>query len=513
VELGERQVKNRSLASLLILTLLCFHLLIQGCRYSRNNNSEQAVSVIAVNPVSKEEKSIIFQRLYSNLAVRPFESIDLGGRSSQEECLRFRQKLPPHFKQGTLLVPEDWEHPESHSIPIFYYYRSHDIHEASTSRPPLLILDSVPGGSSHSVFQYLEHIEAIRKFHTVVYFDPRGTGCSLGGQNSPNPSPTKEPFYHSSSIIKDADAIRKHVFGAHSKWKIIGQGFGGYLVHRYLQMFPESIESAHSFGASLMPNSAEWIAFRLQAAHRAEKEYFSIYPNDRQDIQRTKSLLSQNHCYEDGVYRICGPAILDAFHLLLGFKDSWDSLHHWISALSPIGNQIPPGVLQDFVRTYVFGVFPRRQISSWFVDEFDSGLGALDTDSCSQAFSQLEILGEKPLDWTFNECRFNLSLKNTWGSQISEGLQRSRHSMDPLSLEDLGTVLHKHPLLRFYLYSSREDIFVPPETFAQEVQALQASTTNGVFGLNLIGRVTYRELPLKNHDGFYLEPQTWKDLN
>jgi homoserine acetyltransferase len=53
--------------------------------------------------------------------------------------------------------------------------------------------------------------------------------------------------------------------------------------------------------------------------------------------------------------------------------------------------------------------------------------------------------------------------------------------------------------LPFYLYSGAKDVFVPIETFQEEIQKLGS-------------RITYREFNASGHEGFYTEKQVWKDL-
>jgi hypothetical protein len=121
--------------------------------------------------------------------------------------------------------------------------------------------------------------------------------------------------------------------------------------------------------------------------------------------------------------------------------------------------------------------------------------GKTDAEACVEVQQLLQNEGESPQSWPVDECRLLGNLKN----QKIEALLRAITYVDPLKLDPLEQSFLAHPLLLFFLYSGRLDVFVPVESFAEETARFGA-------------RIRYRSFTESGHEGYLTEPEVWADL-
>lgn len=409
--------------------------------------------------------------------------------ASSEECRNFiDHQLPKDFFTGYVTVPEDWDHPEGRKINVFYYGRKNP-----DNLPLVAFFNGGPSASSHGSTELLETHPESKKLN-FIYIDQRGTGCSdlYPSENSPEVA-KRLAHYTSRSIVKDAEEIRKKLLGENSKWKILGQSFGSLIVHRYISIAPESIDTAYAHGYAIMTDQIEWMKERILSQKRVIEDYFDIYPQDRADLENIKKLIANDYCFvEDGI-KLCGPIIMDILRHPLGFRDEWEFMHWWIENLAIFFTQ-QPSMMEGLSRLY-YSDFTHDSLPSLVINKVEITKGPSDREECLEAFTRLRRIGDDPELWPINECRVLINLQNSkFDSAVA-----AVNAVDPLTLESVKASLKKHPELRLFLYAGAKDVFVPTATFEEEARELK-------------GLIHFEIFPESGHEGFNTEQKIWDDL-
>ena len=406
-----------------------------------------------------------------------------------DECSEFQANLPKNYVSGYISVPEDWNNPAGTKINVFYYGKK----DPKNALPKIAFFNGGPSRSSHGSFDILESHPESQNIN-FIYIDQRGTGCSDPYPEGISSEVAKRlTHYTTRSIVNDAEAIRKTLVGKNGKWKIFGQSYGSMIVHRYVSIYPESIDTAYAHGFAIMTDQVEWIKERILSQKRVVEDYFREYPQDRNDLEKIKDLISQDYCFLDNGISLCGPTIMDILRHPLGFHDSWEEMHWWIENLAQFYVS-QPSMMQGFSNFY-FTDFTHDSLPSLVINKVEITKGPSDREECIEAFSRLKAEGDNPDLWPINECRVLIELKN---NQFNEILSTVK-SVDALTISSLKSALDKNPNLRFYLYSGQKDVFVPVATFLEEKNKLGT-------------RLNYQIFSGSGHEGFHTEQQIWDDL-
>lgn len=415
--------------------------------------------------------------------------LSLSSASAQSDCSAFISQLPAGFYNGYVSVPEDWSEPQGRKIRVFYYGNR----KAGEERPAVVFFNGGPSSDSHGSYETLRSDPRSEKFD-FVFIDQRGTGCS-------DPYPAGAGYeaarrltkYTSRAIVKDAEEIRKTVLGPDKKWIVFGQSYGGLIAHRYLTVAPKSIEAAYSHGYAVMTDQVEWMKYRILSQNRVAGNYFRQYPQDREALDDLRARIPADRCFEDEGSRVCGPALLDAFRNPLGFQNSWEFLHWWLTILVQ-DSVLNENMLEGFFKVYVTD-FTRARLASSVINKVEINKGSSDIDECAEAVLRLKKAGDDPDKWPINECRIIAAVEN----RELDTVVASVNETDPLTLAAVRSSLEQNPSLRLFLYAGQKDTFVPVETFKEEVSVLG-------------GLVDYKLFPDSGHEGYHTEGQLWEDL-
>lgn len=455
-------------ASLLLLAVACA--------------PKQDKQTYELKPLTDKEVQAVQLSLKTGLSLEEALSFDSA-------CNEFQDSLPLDYFKGTVQVPEDYSQPEGRKIRVFYYGH------LTEGKDPIVFYNGGPAADSHSSYSVLQRISESKEL-SFIYIDQRGTGCS-----DPFPSePTTETVerlthYTSTEIVKDSEIIREKILGPKSQWKVFGQSYGGLIVHRYSLVAPQSIKGAYAHGFSLMEDQTEWLKMRILSQKRVLSVYFEKYPEDRALLAQARSQVSEDMCFEEDGTEVCGPKVLDALTMFLGFSTSWSGMHQTIRSFVDEDGDLMETNLLHFVRMYVFGVYNNNGLAGSVISMTEISGGGSDSETCKIVNDRLTAEGEAPEDWLINECRLLAGMKNDKWTEVLKGVE-FKFGMTPA---DLKASLEKHPNLPFFLYSGEKDVFVPMETFEEEVKALGS-------------RITYRQFPRSGHEGFYTERQVWTDI-
>lgn len=416
---------------------------------------------------------------------------DNGGPGSAS-CLKFIQSLPKDYFHGYVTVPEDPSLPNGTQLQIFYYGKP------VSGQMPVAVFNGGPTSNSHSTYGVLSRIQAGNSDYApipFVYIDQRGTGCS-----TPYPRITTYPalsslaLYGSRGIVRDAEAIRQKLVGD-KPWKILGQSYGGMIVHRYVTMAPMSIASATSHGFALTLDPYETILQRIASQNHTLLGYFAKYPDDQATLQMLNTQLAGGKCFAHGDEKICGLSVLSPFISALGFVDQWAWIHHWLSAMQTHG-----GIFQDWIDRVIFAAGARPDTSARLADAViwhnEMTFASLYPDLCHRIYADLTSRGQNPNSWLLTECSAEMNLSGGPGETMGYIQDLPQ---DLISPDAFAASLRAYPSLKFYLYSGDLDPYSPVAIFKDELAATK----------NLL---TYFEFPNSGHDGFYSEDLVWRNM-
>ena len=414
-----------------------------------------------------------------------------------ERCLAFLKKIPEDYFHAWIEVPENGDDANSRKIFIFYYGR-----KAPGFANPIAFFNGGPTYPNHG-FKTFEMIAKQRgnwDAYSFIYIDQRGTGCSdpypRGGDED---TIRRLRWYGSSGIVRDAEAVRRVLLGS-EKWKIFGQSYGGFIVHRYVSLFPNSISRASSHAGVLTPDRMERMVDIIYAQYRVLNLYLDKYPDDRNRLQKLHELAAAGTCLKiNGGRASCGFWNTDPFLFELGFSDGWDYYFH-----ARLAEIVPEGTVDlEKWAAYVEQNFETEnatelEFAEAVISYYDRDTAGFTEANCREAYAQILSRGIDERDLILNECQISLqehSLPNM-RDRVKVVLGNAQ---DLLTIENFKVGLLQMQPNAFYLYSGERDVFVPRESFGPEATSL---------GTNL----RYKNFPDSGHEGFYSENQIWQDL-
>jgi pimeloyl-ACP methyl ester carboxylesterase len=445
---------------------------------------------IQIKPLRKSEKQAIRNSLLKG-EVPAEERLTRDVGDDEEAC------EPPTFfalnRQGYVTVPEDYSKPNGRKIKVFYYGR------VQQGKEPVVFFNGGPGSDSHGSASIIEnyYIQA-PEVHQVsfVYIDQRGTGCSDAFPTEPTRETVERlTHYTSENIVRDSEVVRETLFGRGSKWKIFGQSYGGLIVHRYTMIAPQSVKGAFAHGFSLMANQNDWLTLRIKSQKRVLELYFRQYPGDRAKLTTLRGLVADDLCFDDAGTRVCGNKVLDALTIFLGFSNNWYYINMQIAKMLNADNTLNMDELTKFVRNYVFGVYNGSGLAGSVISIAEISGGESDQTACRMVNEKIEAEGDHPQQWLINECRLLAGMTNDRWTELLQGINVHKQMFPEAFKQSLAA----NPQVPFFLYSGEKDVFVPMETFVEEVSTLG-------------NMITYRQYPASGHEGFYTERQVWRDI-
>lgn len=451
---------------------------------------------------------ILFITLLSlNAFSRNREDVFPDDLNDPQECQTFIDSIKNDFEYHWIKTDES---PNSQrKLSIFYYFRKN-----TELINPVLFFNGGPGYSSHGSYLNLEQNRFYSsKIINFIYMDQRGTGCS-----SRNPigigDAVLEPLMYSGSIgiVRDAEAIRKKVLGVNSQWKIFGQSFGAFIVHRYILDFPDSIKEAHAHGFAIGLSDFELNYNRIVGQNRVLSLYLKKYPMDEIRLRLFQIYLSApDRCFtKSNGLKYCGFELLSPLVNKMGFINEWEIIHQWLVSLvtTRIVNE---SVVQDFTENF-FTVsasyqnaqliqtedFMQIDVSLNFIGVFDRESHPLDYNVCNQIYQKIKIINKNfNSELSFDECAAPYQFK--YMDPLFDLLNnRTQARNNFILMSDFVGVLKKYKV-PFYLYSGEYDPYIPKENFSKEVLAL--------------GRmVKYTHFLKSGHEGFFTETAIFNKL-
>ncbi len=411
-------------------------------------------------------------------------------------CRSFLKKLPAEYFRGWVSVPENYQDPQSRKIRVFYYGI-----QAPGFRNPIVFFNGGPGYANHDrTLVGLAKDRQRADAYSFLYIDQRGNGCSDPyPHGADRESILRLRFYGSSGIVHDAEAVRRKLLGE-QKWKIFGQSYGAFVVHRYVTLFPQSIDKAYAHANAISTNPFTRLLERISSQARVWQIYLQRYPEDKIKFERLRDLAEAGTCLDlPNGRRSCGYANIENLFLSsLGFSDFWLQMHSDLRAIVP-DNAVNLKTWAELVSVYA---------EPPTTDSYDNGMAVIafydrnilgnTEENCRKVYAELERRGAGEHKLLFNECQDAIQ-KHTQSTRSQRLRALIGEEKNLLTLADFRAGLEKLAPDSFYLYSGELDTFVPKETVAAEAEAMG----------NLL---RYTHFQNSGHEGFYTEDQIFDDL-
>ncbi|MEN9360875.1 MAG: hypothetical protein RL095_2410 [Verrucomicrobiota bacterium] len=402
------------------------------------------------------------------------------------------------FDYGWIETPEDWSQPDSRRIRIFYMRLK--ANPQTPSLPPAIYFNGGPGmclgpGSALNLMGR----DPQRDF---IVIHQRGTGCS-----SPFPEASDEAsirrlaHYLSSDIVKDSEALRRSLYGDKTAWAVVGQSFGSFIGHRYLELAPASITSLHLHGVAPSQNAALWPELRLRSHGALLKQFLIRQPEGARRLKLIRQHLQKNPSAFTVAGLTCKGEHMLGLVGLLHLTPDGKSLDNLLRRLCP-KDQVNEKELIATVRQVNIDVLnfhrPSGTLNIIFNRLEGYGAGRQSLSAFYQGlFQKLAAEGDDPRLWLIGEEALAHNSLSSPAFHLADTLDFGpAKSLDP---KKIAANLREHPSITFRLYSGEFDTISPPAAY----QDMQKTCGQGLI---------YTLIPNSDHGGFMADQPFWQDL-
>jgi len=243
--------------------------------------------------------------------------------------------------------------------------------------PALLYLQGGPGFESPRPYAVAGWLKVALETYQVILLDQRGTGLSspvnaqtLSVFESGQEKADFVKFFRADSIVRDAEEIRKTLFGPEAKWSLIGQSFGGFCIITYLSFFPQSLDAVFTCGGlAPLVNNPDDVYTRLCARVIQQNEkYYKKYPDDEALALKILHHLATNEVklpnggtltpkrfQQLGISAMGTGTGFERLHYLI--QDAFEVCFHFPSLTSPKKRKLEdPGMYEKLSYKFLLGV-------------------------------------------------------------------------------------------------------------------------------------------------------------
>lgn len=415
--------------------------------------------------------------------------------SDSKTCKEFIESLPADFFHDWVQVPENPFDASSPLINVFYYGPK------ELTENVVAFYNGGPGSDSHGSSVGYERELKKRKLEkniSFIYIDQRGNGCSSGFPHERSVTDIlRARWYGSTGIVYDSEAVRKKLLGD-KKWKVFGQSYGAFIVHRYASLFPESLDAAYAHANTINANGDERLFSRIYSQYRVLNMYFAVYADDKAKLATLKSYLTANKCFPTQyVGDVCGHEIIEVMISSVGFSNRWSMLHDDLAKIvTSVG--VSDSEIANFIKDTIDEDTPPVGYSMSVIGFYDRNTTSTDYTACSKIYEKLNAQGITEDQLFINECMSAMQTKavSKAGPYVRQVLN-DQH--DHLTLEKFKAGLVRMKPHTFYIYSGEKDTFVPKENFPEEISVLG-------------DLLNYTHFMNSGHEGCRTEDKVWEDL-
>ena len=488
-------VLQKILQSLFILSLLSVSV---SCTNSKD---------VKVKSLSQIQREIIQSRAQVGNFLKPDDEVPTVPPTKEERCQERIDALPTNYIHGWLTVPEVPGDETSPKINVFYYGRVNP--DKNVQQDVTIFFNGGPGGDSESSFNKLNSLQLadeMKNKANFLFIDQRGNGCSdFYPQGTTEDVMQRLAHYGTRGIVADSELIRQHLLG-NQKWRIFGQSYGAYVVHKYAILNPDSISKAYAHANAITSSAVMRHSERIASQDRIIKEYFKVYPDDEAKLKKLNEALLDKPCVVDeNEKKYCGYVLATPFTSMLGFHTAWETLHSWLGAVVPTTDHVEIELLGKLALWYLVdddAAWNIKEMMHNVVAYVDRNYTDLEGKLCEKVHAELRERGLKPEAFVLDECKDeNVTYADGSRGELdkTDYALLSKLKTDWMTPEQLKQSLQAHPALEFNLYSGELDSFVPVANFKAEVEVLAPY-------------INYTHFTTSGHDGFYSEEKVWQDL-
>lgn len=421
-------------------------------------------------------------------------------QAASTQCEQRLAQLGKDWTYAVVEAPLNHESPKKNElIPIHYYFKKDQAR--FKEQTPILFINGGPTVSSASGSGIFDRVKELKDAN-IILMDQRGTGCSGRFPDYDQKKDLAEyKNFSSTSIVKDAELIRKKIRPG-KKWKILGQSFGGLTSFRYIELFPQSLHSAHIHGFGFVPKGGHLLDIREQRLHEVGADFLAFH-NEKRETRSIGELidyltlppLTEAHIILSNICiptpggkkdKICGREILGGLFLLIGFKNQWPLAHDKLARIVELMEQSKFAELDTFYRnfanTYILRFNDRDQAYALNIITYLELIPGNFFYSGCKATRENEVL---------SECRFS-------SNYLARLPQQPAFRPAPISLTKVRNNIKKHSLPVHY-YAGLQDTFLPSQLLVHTAQVLNIEDRLMIF-------------PESGHEGFYTEPKLIQTL-
>jgi len=188
-------------------------------------------------------------------------------------------------------LPLDYSDPNPQGEKIGVFAREVCLRDQDDNKalPWMVYFQGGPGCASPRPSMNSGWIGEVLKSHRLLLLDQRGTGLStrvlpqsLAKFSTPQEQADYLVHFRADNIVRDAETIRNTLLGENTKWKGMGQSYGGFCLLSYLSMHPEGLSGVIITGgvACIKRNIEENYRLTYQRVIEKNDAYYRRYPED-----------------------------------------------------------------------------------------------------------------------------------------------------------------------------------------------------------------------------------------
>jgi len=253
-------------------------------------------------------------------------------------------------------VPLDYSEADSPTIEVFAREVVDTKQVDNADLPWMVYFQGGPGFPANRPITQGGWIGEVLKTHRLLLLDQRGTGLSsrilpqsLAQFASPQEQADYLTHFRADNIVRDAEAIRETLLGDGTKWKGMGQSYGGFCLLTYLSFFPDSLDGVIITGgvACVKRHAEDNYRLTYQKVLDKNNAYYRHYPEDEKRVQDIVKHLIDNPVVLPSGVRL-SPRRFQALGLCFGEDGGFERIHYLIEKAFIDGSD-GPEIAYDFL--------------------------------------------------------------------------------------------------------------------------------------------------------------------